>query len=88
MRPNILKNKKTRDIYEKYLIEYIYPYHALTDTDSTCLFFIFVCKPEGAFSDETYRNCPFEVIVSNEVFYRLDTSHEFWEKFRNLIPET
>ena len=35
-------NKITREIYEKYSVEKILPYHVLTDTDTTCLFFVFV----------------------------------------------
>ena len=40
-------NKKTREICDYYMIERIFPYSILTDTDSICLFFIFICKPES-----------------------------------------
>ena len=74
-------NKKTREIYEKYLIKYIYPYHTVTDTDSLSLFFIFVCKSETPVPDEKYRDCLFKVLIANEVYRRSDTSHDFWDKF-------
>ena len=73
-------NTKTKEIYEKYLVEFIYPYQILTDTDSTSMFFIFVCKRESSIPDKKYRDCLFEVVKANEIFHRFDTSHEFWEK--------
>ena len=38
-------SKKTRKIYNKYMIEWVFPYSVLTDMDSICVFFIFICKP-------------------------------------------
>ena len=74
-------NAKTKEIYKNYLIDFIYLYHILTDTDSTSIFFIFVCKPESSIPDEKYRYCLFEVVRANELLHRFDASHEFWEKF-------
>ena len=37
-------NKKTKEIFEKYGVDYVYLYHILTDTDSTSLMFLFVCE--------------------------------------------
>ena len=68
-------NKK--QICEKYFIDLIYPYHILTDTDSTSLFCIFVCKPESSIPDYKYRDCLFEIVKVNEVLHKFDTSHEF-----------
>ena len=53
---------KTKKIFESYKIEYIFPYHLLTDTDSTCLFFMFLCKPESDVPDEKFRDCIFEIM--------------------------
>ena len=55
-------NNRTKKICKKYLIQFIHPYHILTDTDSTSMFFIFVCKPESSIPDEKYRDCLFEVV--------------------------
>ena len=63
------------------MIKYVFPYHVLTDTDSTCIFFIFVCKPESGFSDEKSREYLFEVIITNEILSRSDTSDKCWEQF-------
>ena len=74
-------NNKIKQIYQKYFIDLIYPYHILNDTilNSTLLSFIFFCKPESSIPNEKYRDCLFEVVKANEVPHRFDTSHEFWE---------
>lgn len=74
-------NEKTKAIYEKYMIEIIIPFHVLTNIDSTCMLFIFFCKPESTFPDSTYRDCLFEVIVPNEIYHHFDTWHKFWDRF-------
>ena len=40
-------NEKVKTIYDKYLIEKVYIYHVLTDTDSTCLQFMFISDPKS-----------------------------------------
>ena len=62
------------------MIERILPYGVLIDTDSICVFFIFVCKPESDLSGVKLRDVLFEVICENEILQRLDTSQEFWER--------
>ena len=73
--------KKTRGIYDKYMIERVLPYGVLTDTDSICIFFIFICKPEGSLPNAKFRDVLFEVIVENEILHRFDISHKFWERY-------
>ena len=36
-------NKEIRKIYQKYQVEKAYLYQNLTDTDSTSVFFVFIC---------------------------------------------
>ena len=72
-------SNKTKEIFAKYMIEGVFPYSVLRDTDSICLFFIFICKPESKTSDEKFRDVLFGVICENEILHRLDTSHKFWE---------
>ena len=74
-------NKKTKEIYEKYIIERVLLYGVLTDTDSICVFLIFICKPESDLPDPKFRDILFEVISENEILQRFDTSHEFWERY-------
>ena len=74
-------DKKTREIYNKYMVERVFPYSILTDTKSICVFFIFICKPESDLYDSKFKDVLFEVIVENELLHRFDTSHEFWENY-------
>ena len=74
-------NTKTKIIYRSYGIEKIFPYHILTDTDSTSLLFHIVCSEENSILDHKFREIIFELIVPNYIISRFDTSHEYWEKF-------
>ena len=79
---------KAKEFYETYKLELIFPYHVLTDTNSTCLFFIFVCKPECNAPDEKFRNLLFTVIVNNRILEKIDTFHwvlgTVWRKIQNV----
>ena len=70
-------NKKTKEIYDKYMVERIFPYHVLTDGNSTSLFFMFICKPESSIPDSNFKDLLSEVFVNNEIINRFDTSHKF-----------
>ena len=74
-------NQKTKAIYQKYDIDYIYVYQVLTDTESISLQFIIFCKEECKIPDSMFREILFKVIVKNKVLERFDVSHEFWEQF-------
>ena len=74
-------NAQTEEIYIYYMIERIFPYSILTDTDSICIFFIFICKPENCAPDSVFRDVLFEVIIKNDVLHRFDILHKFWEKY-------
>ena len=63
------------------MIERIFLYLILTDTDNICKFFIFICKPESCAPDSAFRDVMFEVIIKNDVLHRFDTSHKFWKKY-------
>ena len=63
------------------MIERIFPYSILTDTDSICVFFIFICKPESCTPDSQFRDVLFEVIINKNILHRFDTLHKFWEKY-------
>ena len=71
-------NKKTKETYNKYMIERIFPDSILTDTESICVF-IFICKPERCTPDSQFRDVLFEVIINNDILRRSDTSEKFWE---------
>ena len=73
--PKILK------IYHKYDVDYCYLYQNLTDTDSTSMFFVFLCNLNSCLSEDKARNIIFEVMLESKVFDRLDLSAQFCEKF-------
>ena len=56
-------------------------YQNLTDTDSTSLTFLFVCKPYCNLLENKARNLIFEIMVKSKIKDRLDLSNDFWKKF-------
>ena len=69
-------DKKVREIYDRYLIEEVYIYHVLTNTDSTKLQFLFISNPESNIWEKKYREIIFEVIIASEIYNRFDSSHQ------------
>ena len=59
------------------MIERIYIYHILTDTDSTSLQFIVVSNVKSTFTDDQVRNILFEIFSENEIRDRFDKSDKF-----------
>ena len=72
---NILKT------YRKYDVDYCCLYQNLTDTDSTSMFFVFLCDLNSCVSEDKARNIIFEVMLESKVFDRLDLSVQFYEQF-------
>ena len=72
-------NQEIREIYQKYQVEKCYLYQNLTDTDSTSIFFVFICDLNCSVSEEKARNIIFEVLLKSKVFDRLDlSSWKYW----------
>ena len=55
----------------------------LTDTDSTSVFFIFVCDLTSSITEDKARDIIFEVMIESKIFDRLDLSAELWEQFNS-----
>ena len=53
----------------------------VTDTDSTSMFFVFLCDLNSCVSEGKARNIIFEVMLESKVFDRLDLSVQFYEQF-------
>ena len=68
-------------IYQKYDIENCIVEQNLTDTDSTSIFFIFICNLKNEIPENEARNIIFEVMLNSKLFQRLDRSSEFYEQF-------
>ena len=69
------------EIYQKSLIEKVFVYHILTDTDSTAIQFIFISDPSSGFPKDKYQDVIFVVITATKIYKRFDSSHEFWDIF-------
>ena len=74
-------DQEIREIYQKYQVDKCYLYQNLTDTDSTSMFFLFVCNLNCSVSEDKARNIIFEVMLKSKIFDSLDLSAEFYEQF-------
>ena len=74
-------NEEIKKIYQIYNINRCYAYQNLTDTDSTSLFFVFICNLNCGIREDEVRDIIFEVMIQSKVFDRLDLSAEFYDKF-------
>ena len=73
--------EQTEKIYEKNSIIKCYLYQNLTDTDSTSLSFLFVCKNNCNLAENKARDLIFEIMLKSKIKTRLDLSNDFWQKF-------
>ena len=69
-----------QEIYKKNEIQKLFLFQNLTDTDSTSLFVIFICKLSCYINEKTPRHI-IEVLTKFKILNRLDSSNNFWEQF-------
>ena len=74
-------DEKVQKIFDKCLMEKVYIYHVLTDTDSTCLQFLFISDPKSDTCLKKYRDIIFEAIIASKIYDRFGSSQKYWEKF-------
>ena len=74
-------NQDLQKIYQKCKVNKCYLYQNLTDTDSTSLFFIFICDLNCCIKESDSRNIIFEVMITGKVFDRLHFSADSWKQF-------
>ena len=74
-------NETVREIYHQHQIQKCFLYQNLTDTDSTSLFFVFVCNLESTIPESEARKIIFECMIKSKIFERLDISHDFWKEY-------
>ena len=74
-------NSEIQKIYAKYKINRCYLDQNLTDTDSTSMFFVFICDLGSNVREDKARNIIFEVTIASQIFDRLDLSADFYEQF-------
>ena len=76
-------NEEIKKIFEIYKTNRCYLYQNLIDTDSTSVFFVFICDLSCCISEDEVRDIIFEVMIQSEIFDRLDLSAELWDKFNS-----
>ena len=74
-------NDEIQQIYDHYQIERCFLYQNLTDTDSTSLFFNFICKLDCSVPESEAKKIIFECLKKSKILNRLDLSDNFWEQF-------
>ena len=67
--------------YQKYQVDKCYLYQNVIDTDSTSMFFVFICNLNCSVSEDKARNIIFDVMLKSKIFDRFDLSAEFYEQF-------
>ena len=58
--------ENVKEIYKTYVIERVEIFHALTDTDSTSLKFIFISDPNSETPEDKFRDI-FEMVTASEI---------------------
>ena len=79
----LFPNREIKKIYKKYKINTCYLYQNLTDTDSTSVFFVFICDLDRSISEDKARDIIYEVMIESKIFDRLEWSAELWEQFNS-----
>ena len=74
-------NHDIQEIYQQYQVNRYSLYQNLTDTDSTSMFFVFICDLNSCVSEDKARNIIFDVMTKSKIFDRLDLLAEFYEQF-------
>ena len=75
-----VSQSEIQELYRQYQVNKCYLYQNLTDTDSTSMFFVFICDLNSCVSEDKARNIIFDVMLKSKVFDRLDLSAEFYEQ--------
>ena len=78
---SMFPNYETQKIYDKYKINQCYLDQNLTDTDSTSMFFLFICDLQCNLREDKVRDIIFETMLKRKIFDGLDTWADYFEQF-------
>ena len=78
-------NPEIQEIYKSYKVNRCYLYQNLTDTESTSMFFVFMCGLNSCIREDKAQNIIFKVMLKSKMFDRLDLSAEFYKQFNCQI---
>ena len=77
-------NQEIQEIYQQYQVNKCYLYQNLTDTNSTSMFFVFICDFNSCVSEDRTQNIIFDIML--KIKYLIDLI--YWQSFMsNLIVE-
>ena len=62
----MFSNQEIQEIYRQYQVNKCYLYQNLTDTDSTSMFFVFICDLNNCVSEDKARNIIFNVMLNEK----------------------
>ena len=68
-------------IFDQYEIQKCFLDQNLTETDSTSISLILICKISCSINEKDVRDIIFEVLTKSTILQRLDLSDDFWERF-------
>ena len=74
-------NPEIQEIYKNYKVNCCYLHQNLIDTDSTSIYFVFICDSNSFIREDKAGNINFEVTLNSKIFDRLDLLAEFYEQF-------
>ena len=74
-------NEEIQQIYDHYQIEKCFLYQNLTDTNSTSLFFNFICGLDCSVPESEAKKIIFKCLKKSKILNRLDLSDKFWKQF-------
>ena len=80
-------NCQIQKIYDKHKINQCYLDQNLTDTDSTSMFFVFICDLQCNLREDKARDVVFEVMLKSKIFDRVDLSADYFEQFKCQNPD-
>ena len=81
-------DNEIRQIYDFHQIEKcFFVYQNLTDTDSTSLFFNFICELHCSVWESKARKIIFECMKKSKIALRLDVSDPFWKQLNMHDPK-
>ena len=77
-----------REIYNCYQVQKCFLYQNLKDTNSTSLFFSFICNVDSSVAESEAKKIVFECMKKSKIAKRLDVSDEFWKQFEMYDKST
>ena len=80
-------NEEIQKIYKKHKINKCYLDQNLSDTDSSSMFFVFICDLQCNLKENEAKDLIFEIILKSKLFDRIDLSADYFEKFQRKNPD-